>query len=66
MYYYSSNRDVICMSARVVKTLTLICVINNKKNVQEVRIQLELAGTQAQEYGSISDNFQARGKVNCS
>jgi len=36
VYYYSSNRGVIYMSARVVKTLTVTSVINHKENVQEL------------------------------
>jgi len=36
VFYYSSNRGTIYMSARVVKTLTVTGVINHKENVQEL------------------------------
>jgi hypothetical protein len=36
VYYYSSNRNVIYMSVKVVKTLPVTSVINHKENVQEL------------------------------
>jgi hypothetical protein len=48
------------MSARVVKTLTITRVLNHKGNVQKFRIQLEMAGTQTQAYGTMISSRQGK------